>query len=181
MDTSVLLLQLEALKFRLDLLEKENAVLKERLSKYEPPKTSRNSSVAPSKDEHRPKPNQSLCKSSGKKPGGQLGHKGKTLEMTSTPDHIIELHPSHCYKCGSSLEVIPGKEVSSGQVLDIPPIKAVFIEYRSYSKSCSCGCQNKGAFPEAVTTPVSYGPNIESLVGYFHARQSSLRQNERGF
>ncbi|MGY0425512.1 MAG: hypothetical protein ACWIPI_01600, partial [Polaribacter sp.] len=43
--------------------------LKKRLAKYETPKTSRNSSVPPSKDENRPKANQSLRKYSGKKLG----------------------------------------------------------------------------------------------------------------
>ena len=47
-------------------LTRENAVLKERLSKYENPKNSRNSSIPPSQDHNRPKPNQSLRKSSGK-------------------------------------------------------------------------------------------------------------------
>ncbi len=42
--------------------------------------------MPPSKDKNRPKPNQSLRKPSGKKPGGQKGRKGKTLEMTATPD-----------------------------------------------------------------------------------------------
>jgi hypothetical protein len=50
------------------------------------PKTSRNSSVPPSKDENRPLKNQSLRSTSAKKVGGKKGHKGSTLEMTNTPD-----------------------------------------------------------------------------------------------
>ncbi|MGY0426976.1 MAG: hypothetical protein ACWIPI_09165, partial [Polaribacter sp.] len=46
--------------------------LKKRLAKYETPKTSRNSSAPPSKDENRPKANQSLRKSLGKKSGIDL-------------------------------------------------------------------------------------------------------------
>lgn len=79
----VLIRCLEALKKKVNALEKENYFLKERLTKYENPKNSRNSSsLSPSKDENRPKANQSLLKSSGKSVGGQKGREGKTLEMT---------------------------------------------------------------------------------------------------
>ena len=171
MDVNLLLLRLEALEFRLQLLEKENAELKKRLSKYENPKNSSNSSIPPSKDENRPKSNQSLRKKYGKKLGGQLGHKGNTLEMTSTPDHIIELAPDYCSGCGSSLTGVESVKDLTRQLLDIPPIQAVYTEYRSYSKQCSCGCTTKGIFPQNVNTPISYGHNIEALVGYFHSRQ----------
>jgi hypothetical protein len=59
-------------------LEKENAFLKERLAEYENPKNSRNSSIPPSRDEKRPKKNQSLRISSEKKSGGQKERKGNT-------------------------------------------------------------------------------------------------------
>jgi len=46
-------------------LRKENVVLKEKLAKYENPKNSRNSSIPPSKDENRPKRNNSVRKKTG--------------------------------------------------------------------------------------------------------------------
>ncbi len=58
-------------------LAEENEILRERLAKYENPKNSRNSSIPPSQDENRPKKNQSLRKSSGKKPGGRKDEKEK--------------------------------------------------------------------------------------------------------
>ena len=58
----------------------------ERLARYENPKNSRNSSTPPSKDENRPFKSNSLREVTGKKPGGQSGHEGKTLEMVSVPD-----------------------------------------------------------------------------------------------
>ena len=65
-------------------------VLLEEIERLKHPKNSRNSSVPPSKDENRPLKTKSLRKSSGKKPGGQNGHKGNNLKMTEHPDHIIE-------------------------------------------------------------------------------------------
>jgi len=171
MELSDLLAELAFLKQELALLRLENADLKKRLSKYETPKNSRNSSIPASKDENRPKANQSLRKVSTKKPGGQFGRKGKTLEMTATPDQVIELHPNYCRECGSSLTAIVSKKQQVRQIIDIPPIKAFFTEYRSFSKQCSCGCKNNGEFPRNVSASISYGSNIEALVGYFHARQ----------
>lgn len=43
------------------------------------PKTSRNSSIPPSKDENRPLKNQSLRSTSAKKVGGQMGYESSTL------------------------------------------------------------------------------------------------------
>jgi len=134
-------------------------------------KNSRNSSIPPSKDENRPKPNQSLRKPSGKKPGGQNGREGKTLEMTTTPDKVIELQPTYCNNCGSSLEVIYAIKEQSRQIVDIPPVKAIFTEYQTFSKVCRCGFRTIAEFPQSVKAPVGYGENIEGLIGYFHARQ----------
>ncbi|MEA1876534.1 MAG: FISUMP domain-containing protein [Bacteroidota bacterium] len=47
--------QLEEENKRIPILEKENAALKARLSKYKTPKNSNNSSIPPSQDENRPK------------------------------------------------------------------------------------------------------------------------------
>lgn len=163
--------RLESLEKEVAALKKENAFLKERLAKYENPKNSRNSSIPPSRDENRPKTNQSLRSPSGKNVGGQPGREGRTLEMTATPDKIIKLEPDYCTSCGASLQDKIATQEQSRQVVDIPSIKAIYTQYETFSKVCNCGCQNSADFPQGVTTPISYGENIESLVAYFHARQ----------
>jgi len=152
-------------------LRKENVVLKEKLAKYENPKNSRNSSIPPSKDENRPKRNNSLRKKTGLKPGGQKGHKGKTLMVSDNPDIIKKVLPDYCNKCGNDLSGFEGKLDKKRQIVDIPPIKPIITEYRTYSKTCSCGCTSKSGFPNGVMAPVSYGGNVQSLVAYLHARQ----------
>jgi transposase len=170
MKIKELLLRLDALEKKVASLEKENAILKERLAKYEHPKNSNNSSLPPSKDENRPKGNQSLRISSGKNVGGQIGREGKTLMMSLTPDCIIKLEPTQCSNCGASLQNNFGNKEQARQVIDIPPIKATYTQYETYSKICSCGCQNIASFPEGISAPISYGENTEALIAYFHTR-----------
>ncbi len=135
------------LKSEIRRLEKVNVTLKERLSFYENPKNSRNSSIPPSKDENRPKRNQSLRRASGKKPGGQPGHKGKTLEMAKYPDEVIELRPEYCNSCGKSLEGVAPSWVRARQIVDIPVPRPIFTEYRTCAKTCACGHETPGRFP----------------------------------
>jgi len=152
-------------------LEKENAELKAELAHYKNPKNSRNSSVPPSKDENRPKRNQSLRKKTNRKPGGQIGHTGTTLKMTSNPDIITEITPDYCNHCGSDLSEISKEFVGRRQVIDIPPIKTVVTEYQVFSKRCTCGCRTKGSYPIGVDSAVSYGNNVQGLIAYLHTRQ----------
>ncbi len=167
----MLMVRLETLEKEVSHLRTENSELRERLAKFENPKNSRNSSIPPSMDLNRPGKNQSLRKSTGRKPGGQPGHKGNTLKMTADPDHTVELRPDYCRGCGSSLAGMPSIFDRSRQIVDIPPIKAVWTEYRAFGAQCGCGCRTVADFPEGAGSPVSYGCNIEGLIGYFHARQ----------
>ena len=76
---------------QIDELQKKVIQLEEELSKYKTKKNSNNSSIPPSKDENRPVKNKSLREKTGRKVGGQKGHKDHTLEMTDSPDKVKEL------------------------------------------------------------------------------------------
>lgn len=152
-------------------LEARVAELEKRLAKFENPKNSRNSSVPPSKDENRPKKTQSLREDSGKKSGGQPGHKGSTLEMNASPDSVIEHIPGFCRCCGKDLSGIPAELSSTRQVVDIPVIRPVYTAHKSFCKICPCGEKNKAAFPQHINAPVQYGHGVETMVSYLHARQ----------
>ena len=156
---------------RIEALEKENLMLREKLAKYENTKNSNNSSIPPSKDENRPFKSKSLRRKTGRKPGGQQGHEGTILEMVSNPDEIIDHVPEYCECCGKDIVTIPGEFVERKQVIDIPPVKPVVTEHRVYKKTCTCGHITMSSFPGGLQAPVSYGPMVESLTGYFHSRQ----------
>jgi len=162
--------QLEYFEVENKKLRVENTDLKHRLSKYEHPKNSSNSSIPPSKDENRPK-RKSLREKSFLKPGGQKGRKGNTLRMTSKPDFIHKHTPNYCRCCGADIKDLESTYEGKRQVYDIPKIEIKVNQHQIYSKQCSCGHVNKATYPSQVNAPVSYGNNIESLAGYFHTRQ----------
>lgn len=156
---------------KIDFLTKKVEQLEARLSEYENPKNSRNSSIPPSKDENRLKRNQSLREKTGKKPGGQEGRKGSTLKMVANPDNIEKHIPEYCNCCGKDIKSLPYELSKKRQVIDIPEIKFKATEHQVYKRICSCGHITESPFPSQVNAPVSYGSNIESLIGYFHTRQ----------
>lgn len=152
-------------------LQKELFLVKEELSHYKHPKNSKNSSIPPSKDENRPVPNQSLREKSGKKVGGQPGHKGYTLEMSADPTEIVALSVHFCTKCGNDISRLPSKKMERRQVIDIPPIEPIITEYQSFTTVCDCGHCNKADFPVGVETPIQYGAGVQSLTAYMSTRQ----------
>lgn len=162
---------------RIDLLEKENVFLRThityleaRLAHYENPKNSSNSNLPPSSDFPKQTKTNSLRTSSGKKPGGQLGHKGKTLKMVASPDIIEDHKTKHCSRCGNDISGLPSELIGKRQVIDIPPIQSFVTEHRIYKHICTCGYCNEASFPDGVNTPVSYGSGVQSMVTYLNAR-----------
>jgi len=152
-------------------LMKRIAILEAELAIYKNQKNSRNSSVPPSKDENRPLKNQSLRTKSSKKAGGQPGHEGRTLQCSGVVDSIVDHAPEFCNCCGKDLSDAPETLIESRQFIDIPVIKPVCIEHRVYRKTCTCGHTTESEFPSTLTSKVQYGPNVESLTAYLHARQ----------
>lgn len=64
-------------------------------------KNSQNSSLPPSTDLR--KRTRSIREKSGKKPGGQVGHPGTTLNFVDQPNRLIIHSPESCCLCSSSL------------------------------------------------------------------------------
>ena len=167
---AIFICRIDILTKKVNDLTRENMDLHHRLSKYEHPKNSNNSSIPPSKDENRPK-RKSLREPSGLKPGGQKGRKGNTLKMVEKPDITQQHIPHYCKYCGENLENVKAIPAGKRQVFDIPKIEIKVTEHQVYSKQCQCGHINYGEYPTQANAPVSYGNNIESLIGYFHTRQ----------
>lgn len=132
-------------------------------------KNSSNSSKPPSSDGlKKPPKTASQRGTSGKKPGGQKGHKGRTLEQVKVPDHVVTHLPGECGGCGLSLQEVIGNLVERRQVFELPEPKVEVTEHRIEEKTCPC-CSSisKGYFPKNVTAPVQYGERIQALAVYF--------------
>ena len=93
-------------------LQRRIQQLEERLSK-----NSHNSHLPPSSDRFVRQP-KSLRKKSGKKPGGQEGHPGKTLLWSESPDEVIMHAVTCCEHCQSDLQAVPAVQIERRQVVD---------------------------------------------------------------
>lgn len=133
-------------------------------------KNSQTSSLPPSTEPH--KRTRSLREKSGKKPGGQVGHKGMTREMIEQTDHLIIHAPETCSLCGTSLSECQVEASERRQVHDLPPQKIEVTEHHVQTKVCSrCGMKNKAKFPKGVSAPVQYGAGVRSVVAYLMGYQ----------
>lgn len=172
--------QWEAILQELAALRAEVKELRARLNQ-----NSKNSSKPPSTDGF--KRNRSLRTKSGKKSGGQPGHKGNKLEMVNNPDIQIRIEPGFCPDCGGTL-CKKEKGIISRQVFDIPEQKAEITQYNSVIRVCTCcGIDVYASFPESVTQQTQYGPKLKALIVYLSCfqmlplkRLCELIQNQYG-
>ncbi|HSV67500.1 MAG TPA: DUF6444 domain-containing protein [Mycobacteriales bacterium] len=133
-------------------------------------KSSRNSSKPPSSDGlDKPAP-RSLRKPTGRKPGGQDGHRGRRLRQVANPDHEVPHEPG-CTGCRRPLAGRPVTGVERRQELDLPLLKAEVSEHQLIERECVCGRRTRAADPEGVTAPVQYGPRIAAVVIYLYVGQ----------
>ena len=153
--------------------EKKVATLEARVKELEDQqsKNSKNSSKPPSTDEFgKPSP-KSLKPKTNRKVGGQKGHKGDTLKITTTPDKIVIHRVEKCEHCNKNLSDKLADDIRSRQVYDIPPLELKVTEHQQETKNCTCGHVNVAPFPSGVNHYVQYGPNIKSMIVYLQDYQ----------
>lgn len=134
-------------------------------------KNSRNSSKPPSSDGLAKTAPKSRRKPSGRKSGGQKGHKGSTLQRSAKPDRVETHCVTECGNCGIDLSDEEALRMETRQVFDIPPVKIFVTEHQAEVKQCMCGHTTKAAFPEGVEAPVQYGPRIKAASIYLNQYQ----------
>lgn len=93
---------------------------------------SHNSSLPPSLDPPWKKVprTRSLRKKSGRKVGGQPGHRGATLTQSEHPDHVITYAAETCPGCGSALDEAEVIASERRQVFDLPVVRLSVTEHR---------------------------------------------------
>ncbi len=137
-------------------------------------KDSHNSSKPPSSDPLGRKRPRSQRRRSGKKPGGQLGHAGETLQLVATPDEVVEHRPAVCAGCQTPLdETAPVVLYERRQVRDLPARCACWCrEHRALHVRCPrCEQVSVGAFPAEAPSRAQYGPRLRALAVYLLEQQ----------
>lgn len=141
--------------------------------------TSQNSSRPPSSD---PPQHSQLRRSRGKRRrGGQPGHPGhtRTLLPVDAVDEIVVLKPEQCSGCHAALageDPTPWRH----QVIDMPPITPVVIEYQWHQLVCpACGTVTRAPWPAGVPSG-TYGPRAHATValctGAYHLSKRMTQQ-----
>ncbi len=142
---------------------------------------SRNSSKPPSSDSPFVKPApKSLRRRSGRKPGGQPGHRGSTLAQVADPNERLRHEPGPCSGCGADLTEAPEVGMERRQVFDLPPITVQVTEHQLIERRCKCGVTTCGTAPEGVTAPVQYGPRITAIILYLYVGQFLSKKRTAG-
>jgi transposase len=134
-------------------------------------KDSHNSGKPPSSDGLARK-TKSLRTRSGKKPGGQIGHRGETLRLVAVPDAIVEHRPAVCSACQTPLAQAAVLVRERRQVQDVPPVRLVVREHQALHVRCpACQTVNVGTFPAEAVSRAQYGPRLRALVVYLVEQQ----------
>ena len=148
----------------IDDLNRTIAELQEQLNK-----NSRNSSMPPSSDGYKKPAPKSLRKPSGKKVGGQKGHKGQTLKITAEPDTVLPHMPSACSGCPRYEQCYKtARTVETRRVADAS-VESRVTAHEAMEVCCPlCGKELRGTFPEEIKAPIQYGKTLQALVVAFN-------------
>ena len=128
-----------------------------------------NSSKPPSTDGLRKKnvdKDRSLRESSGKKQGGQPGHKGTTFMESRDPDKTEQHLHENCKNCPHREECLKSAKIlEKRRIVDII-VKTRLTEHQLVCvKECPlCHQKLTGKFPEEVKAPLQYGDSLSAFV-----------------
>ena len=114
----------------------------------------------------------SLRRKTGKRVGGQAGHRGAMLRQVETP-HRVQVHePRQCRRCRASLAGCAIVRRERRQVFDLPPVVLEVTEHQAEIKRCAgCGERTKAKFPSEVRAPVQYGQRVRAIATYLQKYQ----------
>ena len=132
--------------------------------------TSRNSSKPPSSDPPSAPPRAQRTPS-GRKRGGQKGHKGHGRKLKAAVEvmRVVDIKPLCCADCGTLLlgeDAHPARH----QVTELPRVEPEVVEYRQHTLTClACGAETTPEWPVDMPSG-SFGPRVQATVGYLAGR-----------
>jgi transposase len=148
-------------------LQRRNAELESLVTR-----DSHNSSRPPSTDPPWAKRTKSLRRPSGRRPGGQAGHRGQTLRRSARPDRVVEHRPRECHSCHARLDSAQLLGHRRQQVVEVVPARLRVTEHWLAVVRCrACGKRTRGEFAGAVRSGVQYGAGVKARVLYLQQYQ----------
>ncbi len=157
--------QAEIKELRYEVKYLQNQLQLDSHNSSKPPSTDLSRSTSRKKEVNRPS-------TTKRKPGGQPGHPGTTLQAVAIPDHTILHRASICSHCGEDLSSITTDKIEKRQVFDLPPFKLAVTEHQAEVKTCPhCHQEVKAEFPSGINQPVQYGERVKSLAVYLNQYQ----------
>ena len=133
-------------------------------------KNSRNSSMPPSSDGYKKPAPASIREKSGKKAGGQSGHKGNGFKFIRQPDETVEHKPCQCLGCPHAGDCI-GKVQDTRYKIDIELLtKMTAHKTLVYACPLRSGEKLQGEFPEGIHSTIQYGNNVAALAVALNTR-----------
>lgn len=169
----LLLNNLDKLSKRVEALEIENRQLKERLDN-----NSSNSSLPPSKSLKKKKNNRPP---SGRKSGGQPGHKGhyRLLLKSEEVDFVQSCELSKTCSCGGNIHA--SNSFMRHQVHELPALKMTVTEYQLQKGHCrNCNRHHIASLPSGVTWGIT-GPRLTGFMSDLVTRYGLSRREQRSF
>lgn len=115
-------------------LQTENDELRRRLGQ-----NASNSSKPPSSDAPADRDARPDKAKSGRKPGGQPGHKGSQRQLLAPTTPPVDCFPESCRRCSKKLKRRRDPNPLRHQTVDVPKIVPVVREWRLHRGQCDCG------------------------------------------
>jgi transposase len=180
-----LLEELGTLRLENAALRPENAVLHERVRELEARlgQTSANSSRPPSSDPPQA-PARPKAPPSGRKRGGQPGHRGACRALLSIEqvDEIVAVVPERCRHCWEALPEPtahrPGR-VWRHQVVELLPLAVRVTEYQMAVRRCpACGKRTRADLPPGVPRR-PFGARLTAVIALLSGRYRLSRREVR--
>lgn len=155
-------------------LRTENEELRARLGQ-----NSSNSSKPPSTDSPADRAARGGKPPTGKKRGGQPGHKGSQRQMLTPTKTPVQCFPPRCRRCRKDLPQRPDPDPIRHQTVDLPPISPEVAEWCLHRVTCDCGEVTCAALPRGVARGIC-GPGLMALIGLLTGDYNMSRRRAVG-
>ena len=120
---------------------------------------------------------------SGRRRGGQKGHRGSHRELLPPEcvDRLVDLFPPTCLCCGTPLPQVPDAAACRYQQLDLRDHRPHLTEWRRHEVVCErCGGSTRVQYDRTQIPELAFGPNLTAVVvlltGVYHLSRRKTKK-----